>query len=82
MLGPPYRRQQTSHPLSKLSCSQLTQPGQRHSHPIPVQLPPTASGPSVMLLCSGVGGQSERGFPTPQGTAQQFQKNRDLYFFF
>lgn len=35
-----------------------------------------------MLICLGVGGQSERGFPTPQGTAQQFQKNRDLYFFF
>lgn len=34
--GPSLLGAAVSHPLSKPSCSQLTQPGQRHSHPTPV----------------------------------------------
>lgn len=61
------------HPLSKPSCSQLTQPGPRHSHPTPVQLPPTASGP----LCDAhrdVGGQPEQGSPPPRAQRNSSKK--------
>ena len=46
--------------------------------PPPASCPPQPQGPSVMLIWMW-GGQPERGSPSPQGTAQQFQKNRDLY---
>lgn len=56
-----------------------TRPEAQSSHPCPAAPPPQPQGPSVMLIWVWEASLSG-GFPTPQGTAQQFQKNRDLYF--
>lgn len=53
-----------------------TRPEAQSSHPCPAA-PPQPQGPSVMLIWMWEASLS--GDP-PQGTAQQFQKNRDLYF--
>lgn len=72
----PAKEAAASHPLSKPSCPRSPNQARGTVAPPLSSCPPQPRGPSMMLIW--MRGASLSGDP-PRGTAQQFQKNRDLY---